>query len=932
MPASLPDPALWRRLSPLLDELLDADAQARDQRLAALRLEDPDLADEAQRWLARAEAADAQQFLDGSANPVPDDAGAATATLAGLQLGGYTLRSPLGAGGSGSVWLAQRSDGQYSAQVAVKLLHLSLLGQAGAERFRREGAILARLAHPHIGRLLDAGVGPGGQPYLVLEHVRGQPIDAWCRSRRLGIEARLRLFLDVLAAVAHAHRHLVVHRDLKPANILVDDEGQVKLLDFGIAKLMDGQAEGAAATALTRQAGRALTPAYAAPEQFSGGAISVATDVYALGVVLYGLLTGRHPTPGHGPGVAEFIRAVQDTEPGRASAIVTTTTLAATEPGPPDPPAAEATPDALAAERALSLARLRRRLAGDLDNILARMLRKPPTERYASVDAVADDLRRHLASQPVSARPDTWVYRARKFVRRRRGLVLALSALALAVAGGVLSTLLQAQRAAAERDHALRELAFAEAASEFTAFLLGEGWNRPTPTSALLARAETLIEAQFAADPALRARMLLLLASQYEQNEDNQRADALVVRASSAARATADAVLRAEVDCYAAYMASDRWELPRALAGIDQALAVLQRQGEPGARAECLMRRSVVARQAGQVQQALADADAALSLLRNPRPGQLTLLGNALVTRADALAAARRTTEAVQLYEQVIAQQQAAGRGRSLWLSMVWNNLAVRLQRAGQVQRALAAVEHNLAIKREALGEAGSGPTAHYNHAMLLAASGQTQAAFDEAERALAGTAQAQQARSRGNILAGVAPMWCDGGDSARCAALAEEAQRLLDPLLPPGHWQRAGLHRNAARVAAARGDWATARGHLLASVALLEASERRTANFSAFYAELAQAERRLGLLDEGARHAQQAEDLARADLGGFASSHWLGIALAAKGEVQAAQGRRDAARSTLHEALRQLREASGPQAPKTREAERALARLDAAN
>ncbi|OYU78811.1 MAG: serine/threonine protein kinase, partial [Burkholderiales bacterium PBB5] len=296
---SLPDAARWSRLSPLLDELLDLPPSARALRLAELRRASPELADELAHLLTGDGLALAEHFLTGAAPTPGETTGAGPgaqpeAGLAGQRLGAYVLDAPLGQGGGGSVWRARREDGRFDGDVAIKLLHLSLVGRTGAARFKREGQILARLTHPHIARLLDAGVTAGGQPYLVLELVQGQRIDRHCDQRRLGIAARLALFDDVLHAVAHAHTHGVIHRDLKPGNILVTDEGQVKLLDFGIAKLLADEADTADATALTHEGGRALTPDYAAPEQVRGDGVTTATDVYALGVLLYQLLTGRH--------------------------------------------------------------------------------------------------------------------------------------------------------------------------------------------------------------------------------------------------------------------------------------------------------------------------------------------------------------------------------------------------------------------------------------------------------------------------------------------------------------------------------------------------------------------------------------------------------------------------------------------------------------
>ena len=305
--------------------------------------------------------------------------------------------SLIGQGGMGNVWLARRDDGRFEGRAAVKLLNASLVGRAGEERFRREGNILARLADPHIARLLDAGVSPSGQPYLVLEYVEGEPIDRHCDARSLGVEARLRLFLEVLEAVAHAHANLIVHRDIKPSNVLVGKDGQAKLLDFGIAKLLEGEGEAGAATALTREAGRALTPEFAAPEQMTGGAVTTATDVYALGILLYLLLSGRHPAGDalHSPG--ELVKAILETDPSRLSDAVSESRTQTAQIRQQNAVARATTPDGL-----------RRQLEGDLDTIVAKALKKNPAERYASVTALADDLRVTCATNRSAPAPTPW--------------------------------------------------------------------------------------------------------------------------------------------------------------------------------------------------------------------------------------------------------------------------------------------------------------------------------------------------------------------------------------------------------------------------------------------------------------------------------------------------------------------------------------------
>jgi serine/threonine protein kinase len=353
-------------------------------------------------------------------------------------IGPYRLISKLGQGGMGQVWLAERSDGRFERKAAVKFLNVALMGQVGEDRFKREGAILGRFSHPNIAELLDAGVSSSGQPYIVLEYVEGKPIDRYCDQGALDVKARISLFLDVLGAVAHAHANLIVHRDIKPSNVLVNKDGHVKLLDFGIAKLLEEEGQENAATLLTREGESPLTPEYAAPEQVTGGPVTTATDVYALGVLLYQLLCGQHPA---GRGVhtpASLLKAIVDTEPPRLSDVVTATR-------------ASAKGDATnAAQRSTTPEKLSRLLHGDLETIVAKALKKMPQERYASVTALADDLRRYLKHEPISARPDTLAYRAVKFVRRNR-VVVALSAVALlALALGLSAALWQAHIARRE--------------------------------------------------------------------------------------------------------------------------------------------------------------------------------------------------------------------------------------------------------------------------------------------------------------------------------------------------------------------------------------------------------------------------------------------------------------------------------------------------
>ena len=415
----------WGRLSPLLDELLDLPDDDRDARLAALHAEDPQIAQAVAAMLEHLPAIERGEFMPSAALPKPGG-------LADQTIGPYTLVREIGHGGMGTVWLARRTDGRYEGQVAIKFLRSGLFGHGDAARFEREGSILARLSHPNIAHLLDAGVmADGAQPYLVLEFIDGEPIDEYCHRLALPVPARLALMLDVLAAVAHAHNRLILHRDLKPTNILVTKAGEVKLLDFGIAKLLDDAGAGEQ-TALTARAGNAFTPEFAAPEQVQGGDVTTATDVYALGVLMYLLLGGEHPTAAPTIAPLDRMRAVIETEPKRLSEAVLR------RGGPTTRFSAESR-------------KLSGEVKGDVETIVAKALKKAPSERYANAAALADDVRRYLAREPIAARPDAPLYRAIRFVQRHRAGVAAASLAAIALSVGIGVALWQAREARAQR-------------------------------------------------------------------------------------------------------------------------------------------------------------------------------------------------------------------------------------------------------------------------------------------------------------------------------------------------------------------------------------------------------------------------------------------------------------------------------------------------
>ncbi|MGD8376706.1 MAG: tetratricopeptide repeat protein [Acidobacteriota bacterium] len=408
----------------------------------------------------------------------------------GTPVGAWSLLRELGGGGMGVVYLAERTSGEFHQKAAVKLIRAGIDTEETIRRFQQERQILASLDHPSIARLLDGGVTSEGRPFLAMEYVEGQPIDEWCNRQRLTVADRLRLFVEVGHAVEFAHRHLVVHRDLKPSNILVTDGGKVKLLDFGIAKLLDPAATPHAAPA-TRTAVRVMTPQYAAPEQVAGAPATTATDVYQLGLLLYELLTGRRAQEFRDMTPSEIQEVVCERIPARPSTAVTGEGADETHGAAPD--------------------RVRRLLRGDLDNIVMKALRKEVESRYASVSDLVDDIERHLAGLPVNARPATFRYLAGRFVRRNRVAVVAGSLVVISVLAGLVSSLWLARVASLERDRARREAATARRVSEFlidTFQLADPGEARGTTVTAveLLDSGTRRIEA-LAGEPEIQATM-----------------------------------------------------------------------------------------------------------------------------------------------------------------------------------------------------------------------------------------------------------------------------------------------------------------------------------------------------------------------------------------------------------------------------------------
>ena len=465
----------WVQADRILDRLLDLPPQSRRAHLAGMDIDDS-LRDRVNRLLVAMEGGDG--LLDHPERMLPS---LALHALRGRRLGRWVMEAEIGRGGVAVVYRARSLDGPAGQVAAVKVLTLGALAQAGRDQFLREQQMLLRLRHPYIAPLHDAGIADDGTPWLAMALVEGARIDDWCEARTLDAHARVRLVLQVCEAVAHAHRSLVIHRDIKPSNVLVDQDGHVRLLDFGIARLGDG-GDDRTTTAL-----RALTPEYAAPEQFTGAPATTAMDVYGIGALLYRLLAGAGPRPD-----------------GARDGSIT---------GEP--------PSRAGRDAAVPIRRLRRHLRGDLDAIVMKALAVDPDDRYAGVDALSDDLRRWFDGRAVRAQPPSMVYRLRKFVARHRLGIIAATALLLAVAGGVAGVLWQAQEARFAQQRAEAALKRSNAVRDFL-FELFRSTSPDRPREELPTTAEVFDEAakrapeKFSDDPETLAEFLAALAQVYE--------------------------------------------------------------------------------------------------------------------------------------------------------------------------------------------------------------------------------------------------------------------------------------------------------------------------------------------------------------------------------------------------------------------------------
>ena len=798
---------LWKRISPLLDEALDLPPAQRATWLASLPAEHLDLRDSLAELLSKGKAIETDDFLTRlpSFSAVPQ----ALALDAGSVVGPYRLLSELGHGGSSSVWLAERVDGSIQRKVALKLPHLGLVDRGIAERIARERNILAGLEHPNIARLYDAGIDERGRPYMALEYVQGVAPDEYCRAHRLGPDDKLRLFLKILHAVAFAHARLIVHRDLKPNNILVSAGGNVCLLDFGIARLL--QPESAVRPVQTVLGGAALTPAYAAPEQFTGQPVTVATDVYSLGVVLYEMLAGVSPYSPAGFSLGAYEHEVLHVEPSLISRAARPTEAAA--------------------------------LRGDLDAIVAKALEKKPEDRYPSVEAFANDIERHLSAVPIVARPRKFSYVARKLLRRN-ALPLSIGAgVVLLLSGALGFAAWQWNVAERQRAMAVERLAYATAAEQFTSTVLIENIQPGQSLSfeQIIARGEQIARDTGAND--LRTRMYAteFLSSWYSANGLYREAEAVVSKTIESLPAD-QPLLGAALRCRRARLWDDLGTNADLAAILDQQIALAD--GDDAVVSRCLLDRATVA-------MSNADAHGALGFAlearrRYDRAGADSIFerANLLIALGGAYGVIGQFAEAHSQYTATLAMFEAAGRGRSRAAASLRDDWATIWMNSGNPRRALEEIDKAWGIMKELSPAAQNSDERIARRGRILAQLGE----FDES--LLHSREAARLAAPRGN-LPNLTAIHIGEADALVQAGRLREAEAALDSAsdtirkasLSPTHLINVRYRMTRAQWLAARGESRAAREMFTDVLARYESQNCCSATRSFVHAERAELE-----------------------------------------------------------------------------------------
>jgi non-specific serine/threonine protein kinase/serine/threonine-protein kinase len=686
------------RVDALLDELLDLPEETRPAHLSDRQSEEPVVLAEVESLLLAAHASSG--FLSAPARPpvgnVVEDA------LVGTRLGAWTITRLIGHGGMGDVYEGLRAQGDFEQRVAIKLLQREAAAQL--ERFQAERQILARLEHPGIARLYDGGVTGDGRPYMIMEYVEGRPITDYCTMNRVNFEERLRLFIQVCEAVAYAHRNLIVHRDLKPSNILVTGAGTVKLLDFGIAKLLNEQL-----VRVTQVSVAPMTPSCAAPEQLTGDPITTATDVYALGLLLFELLTGAHAWIGPDTPMLAALRSVLQRPAPVASRTIE---------GRSDAPVA---------------ARL---IRGDLDAIIAKALRTEPAHRYATVEALTSDVEGALRGEPVAAREGARLYVLGRLLRRYRWGAAAVAAIFLSLAGGLSVAAWQAHRAAIERDVARRDASREEAVRfELTRLFrtaITDHGTEPATAKTMIDNSAQRVLREYHDQPKLAGQIVLTLADLYGALEDVSGADTLLEGFVAEANPQADPAALADARQKLANIELLRGHTDRAGQLLDQADAFWTTTRQPylEERLEGLLVRARLRRVRG-------DLDGAISATREAIKERVALSGHdhretAILynSLAISLTAANRLNEALGAYHETSEIYRAIGLGDGIDAQIIVANTGTLELRTGHLKEAEVLLKSSIDRERSLAGDSAAVAAAMGYYGKLFSITGRNEPAI----------------------------------------------------------------------------------------------------------------------------------------------------------------------------------------------------------
>lgn len=866
------DPQRLSRLNALLDEGLDLDPVARAAWLEGLQGTDGDLAPRLRELLDRA-GAESDAFMRHSAAELLPDAvldPVDAQDLPGDRIGPYRLIEPLGSGGMSTVWRAERRDSSLVREVALKLPREGW-GSGLARRMAQERNILASLEHPLIARLYDAGQTDDGRPWFAMELVDGVPIDEHCRRAALDLRARLTLYLQVLDAVACAHARLVVHRDLKPGNILVDTEGRVRLLDFGVAKLLDDGVQDAEQL-LTRQHGRPITLPYASPEQLTHGPITVASDIYSLGVVLFELLTGKKPYPGDQHTRGQLESAILADERRLASRTVR--------------------------ERGLA-----RALGGDIDAILTKALQVDPACRYSSVEAFAADLRRHIDGEPVLAQRASRTYLAGKFFRRHRWGLSATAAVALALVGGLAVALWQADAARTQAELAQLRQRQAEGVFRFVNGVLTNQVRADETITLreLLQRAEESMERTMGARPVERALATEALSQWHGSYGDIRQSIRLVTAAIALLPADGDPALLERLRCRLGMSLSLVGETQASQTAFDEALRAPS--GDAPSRLVCELHRATVSRNLNRASEAMEWAQAArqtLARVPDALPAQRASVESEL---GYALVVAGKPSEAMPHFDAAVQWLESDPDVPPANVSFLFMNRAIALLAAGQPARAVSDLQRAVGFSRQRI-PGGAVPAAILvNLGNALRGSGR----LDDAERAFLEARERARSDSYPVMEAagvmGIAVVKLDRADLVLAKPHLDEAEAMLSRMQLPA---ASPIHSNFRLLQA---KWWFVSGQLARAdeelaVHLSRLGDRAPASTSGVLVQRAEVARLRGDLKAAAAHLEAALTQARNAQGDFPTSASVALVLVNQAEIELLRGRVARAQELAAQAL----------------------------